>query len=406
MNHSPGACAKPGSNRPRYEVAQIARAHASCLTDLLNAEQKAVLRAITACRTAELGGHLQVCHDCGLEQPRYNSCRNRHCPKCQALAQYRWLQARKERILPVHHFHVVFTVPEELRALILRNRRVLYTLLFETAPHGLLALGADTKRLGAELGVTAVLHTWARDLGFHPHLHCVVTGGGLNTAGDGWVETNPGFLFPVRVLGSLFRGKFLAGLRKLYEQGHLDLTRTCALLRERDVFRRLLDRLYTKRWHVYCKPPFGDTESVFAYLGRYTHRVGISNARITHVDDTQVRFRTRHGKHATVTPQEFLRRFMLHVLPKGFVRIRHFGILASGNVNTKLAEAMRLLGTRRRPEKTLQEESSPPAESDHNSPAYIALYKELTGIDLQRCSRCRSLSTSIVAIQSKARAPP
>ena len=406
MTHSPGACVKPGPNRPRYEVAQIARAHAACLTDLLNAEQKAVLRAVTACRTAELGGHLQVCHDCGHQQPQYNSCRNRHCPKCQALAQYRWLEARKERILPVHHFHVVFTVPAELRPLILRNRRVLYTLLFDTAPHGLLALGADTTRLGAELGVTAVLHTWAKDLGYHPHLHCVVTGGGLNAAGDGWVKTNPGFLLPVRVLGSLFRGKFLAGLRTLYEQGHLDLTGPCALLRDRDAFRRLLDRLYKKRWHVYCKPPFGDTESVFAYLGRYTHRVGISNARITHVDDAQVRFKTRHGKCATVTPQEFLRRFMLHVLPKGFVRIRHFGILASGNVNTKLAEARRLLDARCKPDEAVQVESSQPADSKNSIPTYVVLYKQLTGIDLQCCPQCGGRSTSIVALQTKARAPP
>lgn len=406
MTHSPGACAKPGSTRPRYEVAQIARAHAASLTDRLSAEQNAVLRAIMTCRTADLGGHVQICHDCGHQQPQYNSCRNRHCPKCQALAQYRWLQARKERILPVHHFHVVFTVPAELRPLFLRNRRLLYALLFETAPQSLLTLGVDRKRLGAELGITAVLHTWARDLGFHPHLHCVVTGGGLNAAGDDWVSTRPAFLFPDRVLSALYRGKLLAGLRALYDSGRLDLTGRCEALQEQAAFDQWLDRLYKKNWRVYCKPPFGDAETVYAYLGRYTHRVAISNARIAHIDDTQVRFHTRHGKQATVTPPEFLRRLMLHVLPKGFVRIRHFGLLAPSNVNTKLVVAQTVL-TERHEHKPMP----PPArcqlaEAEQNAPTYIAIYKCLTGIDLQCCPRCGGRSTSRLALQSTARGPP
>lgn len=365
-----------------------------------------MLRAIMACRTAELGGHLQVCDDCGNQQPQYNSCRNRHCPKCQALAQFRWLQARKERILPVHHFHVVFTVPAELRALFLQNRRLLYGLLFDTAPQTLLSLATDPKRLGAQLGVTAVLHTWRRDLGFHPHLHCVVTGGGLNAVGNEWVKTDPGYLFPIRVLGALFRGKFLAGMRALYENGRLSLNGPCASLRERDVFQALLNRLYLKAWHTYCKPPFGAPDSVFAYLGRYTHRVGISNARITTIDDTKVSFRTRHGKQATLTPLEFLRRFLLHVLPKGFVRIRHFGLLAPSNVTTKLATASRLLA--------LQHPSCPgprPAVEDcasaaDASPTFVTLYKQLTGVDLRCCPQCGSASTKSIALQFNARGPP
>lgn len=316
------------------------------------------------------------------------------------------LQARKERILPVHHFHVVFTVPSELRPRIQRNRRLLYGLFFETAPQSLLSLGVDGKRLGAELGITAVLHTWARDLGFHPHLHCVVTGGGLNAAGDGWVSTHPAFLFPVRVLSALYRGKFLAGLRALYNHGRLDLTGRCEALQGQAVFEQWLDRLYKKNWRVYCKPPFGDAETVYAYLGRYTHRVAISNARIAHVDDAQVRFHTRHGKQATVTPPEFLRRLMLHVLPKGFVRIRHFGLLAPSNVQTKLAIANGLLT-----EHNEHKPKPPPArcrlpEPEPNVPTYIAIYKYLTGIDLQCCPQCGSRSTSRLALQSTARGPP
>lgn len=250
---------------------------------------------MAACRTAALGGHLQQCNGCGHQQPQYNSCRNRHCPKCQALAQHRWLQSRSTRILPVHHFHVVFTLPAELRPLVLRNRRVLYALLFEVASMTLLELGADPKRLGGLLGITAVLHTWTRDLSFHPHLHCVVTGGGLSADGHRWLKTRPGYLFPVRVLGALFRGKFLHRLRSLQTAGVLE-THGLDMTQDRLGFDRLLDKLHRKRWLVYSKPPFGSPQAVFAYLGRYTHRVGISNARLLHVDATSVRFRTRHQR--------------------------------------------------------------------------------------------------------------
>lgn len=371
-------------------MAQIVRAQAARLQDhrWVTAEHKSVLLAIATCRTAALGGHMQLCDGCGYQQPRYNSCRNRHCPKCQALSQHRWLLARMTRVLPVHHFHVVFTLPAELRALCLHNRSRLYALLFETAPQAMLQLGMDPRRLGAQLGITAVLHTWRRDLGLHPHLHCVVTGGGLSLDQQRWVCTRPGFLFPVRVLGALFRGKFLDALASLYDRGQLKLCGACAELADPQEFQRLLRKLYTKPWVVYSKPPFGDAQAVYAYLGRYTHRVAISNARLLDVDDHQVRFRTRHGKSATLDPIEFLRRLMLHVLPKGFVRIRHFGLLAPSNVPTKLERARYLL-------QRLTQSPCPPSPqprdglaADDDEPGYVRLYRVLTGIDLRLCPSC------------------
>lgn len=394
----------------RYEVAQIARAHSQQLMEEhpVTSEQKAVLRAIIACRTAALGGHLQLCAQCGYQRPHYNSCRNRHCPKCQALAQRRWLQARTERILPVHHFHVVFTLPAELRALLLHNRSRLYALLFETAPQALLQLGADKKHLGAQFGITAVLHTWTRDLSFHPHLHCVVTGGGLSHDGQRWVSTRPQFLLPVRVLASLFAGKFLGALRTLYDRGQLQLRGACQALADPLLFRRLIDKLYAKRWVVYCKPPFGDARAVFAYLGRYTHRVAISNRRLLHVDDKRVQFRTRHEKTATLAPVEFLRRLLLHVLPKGFVRIRHFGLLAASNVPKKLLLARKLV------EPSVPTQATPSAIAPHpkhrldddNAPNYIRVYYELTGVDLRRCPLCATLSMLAQPLPVPARGPP
>lgn len=409
MAPCPSPCAGLRTTGARYEVAQIVRGHAARLQERHNvtAEHRAVLRAIAACRTAALGGHLQVCGHCGHQRPHYNSCRNRHCPKCQALAQYRWLQARVVRILPVHHFHVVFTLPAELRALFLHNRRRLYALLFEAAPGALLQLAMDPRRLGAQLGITAVLHTWRRDLGLHPHLHCVVTGGGLSPDAQRWVSTRPGFLFPVRVLGSLFRGKFLDALASLYHRGQLELSGACTALADPREFQRFLGNLYTKNWVVYSKPPFGDARAVFAYLGRYTHRIAISNARLLAVDDDAVRFRTRHGKSTTVDPVEFLRRLMLHVLPKGFVRIRHFGLLAPSGVATKLAVARGLL-TQRAEQPVLPSSSSsehaPAADSD--VPDYVRLYRDLTGIDLLLCPNCGADAMHARPLDVRGRDPP
>ncbi len=407
MIHSPGPCGAPGaSERLPYEVAQIVRDHAGQLRpESLSAEQRQVLAAIAACRTAALGGHVQLCAGCGHRQPQYNSCRNRHCPKCQALAQHRWLDAREKRILPVHHFHVVFTLPAELRPLVLGNRRLLYALLFETASQTLLALGADAKRLGGLLGITAVLHTWTRDLSFHPHLHCVVTGGGLSADGHRWISTRPGYLFPVRVLGALFRGKFLHRLRALHEAGALEL-RGLGEASDAFDFERFLDQLHRKRWLVYSKPPFGGAAAVFAYLGRYTHRVGISNARLLHVDASSVRFRTRQGRQATLSPVEFLRRLLLHVLPKGFVRIRHFGLLAPANVETHLSRCHSLLDTPDCPVRSAPPSARPPLPTDPAIPAHVQLYHRLTGIDLRRCPACGQTKVVFVPLHEPARGPP
>jgi hypothetical protein len=397
------------TNGARYEVAQIVRAHAARLQErhCITAEHKAVLRAIAACRTVALGGHLQVCERCGHQRPHYNSCRNRHCPKCQALAQHRWLVARTARILPVHHFHVVFTVPAELRALFLLNRSRLYALLFEAASQALLQLGMDPKRLGAQLGITAVLHTWRRDLGLHPHLHCVVTGGGLSRDAQRWVSTRLGFLFPVRVLAALFRGKFLDALASLNDRGQLKLTGACEPLADPREFHRLLGKLYTKHWVVYSKPPFGDARAVFAYLGRYTHRIAISNARLLDVSDHAVRFRTRHAKAATLHPVEFLRRLMLHVLPKGFVRIRHFGLLAPSNVPTKLEAARSLLAPRaEQPASPPPPPSRQPPAADRDVPDYIQLYRDLTGVDLMLCPKCGANGMHAQPLELRGRDPP
>jgi len=371
---------------------------------VLSTEQRKVLRALCRCRTAELGGHLDVCEHCDLERPAYNSCRDRHCPKCQALAQHRWLQERRKHILPVHHFHVVFTLPAQLRPLMQANPRALYGLLFETAPKCVLQLARDPKRLGAQLGLTAVLHTWRRDLGYHPHLHCVVTGGGLDEQGQ-WRATRPGFLLPVRVLGKLLRGKFLDGLRRLHARGELVLP---ACLPDAHAFERLLDKLYQKSWCVYCKRPFGGADAVFEYLGRYTHRIGISNARILHVSERTVVFRTRLPRTAVLAPQLFLSRFLQHVLPHGFVRIRHYGLLASGNVRGALAKAKSLLQTSR-PLPT-----APPmpnaADPALDEPRHVRLYRELTGIDLRVCARCGGAMTPhplpARPAQARERAPP
>jgi hypothetical protein len=304
------------------------------------------MACIEVCRTEVLGGHVDLCPDCGHETtPSYNSCRNRHCPKCQALDQARWIEARKERILPVPYFHVVFTMPGELKPLALYNRRLIYGLLFTAAAETLLKLGRDPDRLGALLGITAVLHTWTRDLRFHPHLHCVVTGGGLALDGDRWVDSGDTFLFPVKVISALFRGKFIALLKRAHRRGDLDLGPDDGLCPD---VSGLCSTLFEKPWVVYAKRPFAGPEQVFAYLGRYTHRVA-----------------------------------MLHVLPKGFGKIRHYGLLASGNVKSKLPIAQRLL----------QPIDSPDNNSGHeheheSSPQWQQLLRDLTGVDVTICPVC------------------
>ncbi len=388
------------SGRPPLEVADIVRRHGEAFasTHALTPDQHAVLRAVARCRTAELGGHVDVCDRCGHQEIAYNSCRNRHCPKCQGLSQARWVARRMERVLPTHSFHVVFTLPSELRHLAFANRELLFDLLFATAAETLLELGRDPNRLGADLGITSVLHTWTRDLRFHPHVHCIVTGGGLSVDGSRWIATRPTFLFHVAVLGKLFRGKFLDGLRLAYDRGVLALSGAAAGLVDRDRFARLCDKLYRTRWIAYAKPPFGGPEEVFRYLGRYTHRVGLSNRRLVSLDERGVTFKTRGDHCVTLPPAEFLRRFLSHVLPKGFVKIRHHGLMAPSHVHTKLAAARRLL-----------EQASPAEPSPAPAPRAPRDFRELllaiTGVDIRRCHQCNDGTMIRYPLQDAALVP-
>ena len=356
------------TTRPALEVADILRAHGDAYRQQrpVSPEQAAVLTQLIQCRTAALGGHLDHCETCGFQRVSYNSCRNRHCPKCQASKRAAWVETRLNRVLPVPHFHVVFTLPKELHPLALRNRRALYKLLFEAASSTLLQLAADPKRLGAQIGVTAVLYTWGQNLLFHPHLHCVVTGGGLSADGQRWVSARPRYLLPVKVMAKLFRGKFLAGLKQAYQRGQLTLAGSTAPLADSAVFDKLLAGLYACDWVVYAKPPFGGAQQVYRYLGRYTHRVAISNSRLVAHENGQVVFRWKdyadgsQTKLMRLSAIEFIRRFLLHVLPKRFVRIRHYGLLASRNVTTRLARCGELLNA----DVPEQKQELPTAERD------------------------------------------
>lgn len=381
--------APPG--RPRIEVADVFRAHGETYrqSHALSGDQLKVMRAIEQCRTEALGGHLDVCLACGFERPAYHSCRNRHCPKCQSLAQARWIEQRLARILPTNHFHVVFTMPAELRPLCRANRELVFKLLFASASRTLLTIGDDPERLGGRLGITAVLHTWTRKLTFHPHLHCIVTGGGLSPSGDEWVACSPRYFFPVKVIGALFRGKFLAGLRRLRDDGALRYTGAAASLDDDDAFARLLDRLYRASWVVYAKRPFAGPEHIFRYLGRYTHRVGLSNHRIQAFDDSGVRFATKNGDSVTVEPLEFIRRYLDHVLPSGFNKIRHFGIYAASNIKTKLQQARELLPTRNEFHPSQQSEQAADSIAEVTL-TWAELLLRLTGIDPRRCPQCEA----------------
>jgi hypothetical protein len=346
-----------GGPRPHYELADVVRRYGARYrqTHLVSGPQEIVLRAIARCRTAALGGHVEACDACGTTRVAYNSCRNRHCPKCQGRARAKWLAAQQALLLPVPYFHLVFTLPHELNALLRVNPRRLYALLFRAAAATLQTFARDDRHLGAELGVTAVLHTWGQPLTQHVHVHCVVTGGGLSADGQRWVSSRPGFLFPVRALSQVFRGTFLAGLRRLRARARLRFAGECAALAEPAPWTRWLQTLRRCDWVVYAKPPFGGPERVLRYLSRYTHRVAIANERLLFVGDGLVRFRWKdyaHGyreKVMTLAADEFLRRFLLHVVPRGFMRIRHFGLLANRHRATKLARCRDLLGASRAP---------------------------------------------------------
>ena len=336
---------------PLFEVANIVRAYGAAFqaTHTVSHEQARVLRAIAQCRTAALGGHVEHCVSCGTERVCYDSCRNRHCPKCQGSVRAKWLAAEQALLLPIPYFHVVFTLPHHLNPLIRVNQRTLYDLLFQTAAQTLQEFARDPKHLGAEIGLTAVLHTWGQTLTEHVHVHCVVTGGGLSPDGTQWRTCQRRFLFAVKALGSVFRGKYLTGLDRLRSQQRLTFVGESAVLAEAAAWNSFRQQLYAKPWVVYAKPPWGSPEQVLKYLSRYTHRVAIANSRLVFVGDGVVRFRyTDYAAGGTtkvmeLRAEEFLRRFLLHVVPTSFVRIRHYGVLATRTRQEKLARARQLL---------------------------------------------------------------
>ena len=343
-------------NRPALEMADIVRQAGPDYIERHRSElawpHLKVLRAIQNCRTAALGGHLDACLECGHQAISYNSCRNRHCPKCQTSAREQWLAARSAELLPVPYYHVVFTLPGALSALVLQNKRLLYNLLFRASAETLLEVAANPKHLGAQIGFLSVLHSWGQRLDHHPHLHCVVPGGGVSL--EGWEWKNPprrGFFLPVRVLSRVFRGKFVAGLKRLFRRRQLQFHGALRHLAEARLFRRFLRSLFQSDWVVYAKKPFGGPEHVLQYLARYTHRVAISNHRLLSFAEGQVTFRWKDYAHGskqrkmTLTTDEFLRRFLLHVLPGGFMRIRHFGFLANRQRGEHIARCRQLLAS-------------------------------------------------------------
>lgn len=342
--------------------------------------QLKTMNCIESCRTSKLGGHIDECDSCGHLRISYNSCRNRHCPKCQYLSKERWLLNREQDLLPVGYFHVVFTIPDGLNPIALRNQKEVYSILFRAASETLLELGKDPKYLGGQLGFISVLHTWGQNLMDHPHLHCIVPGGGLSLDGSFWMNSRKKFFIPVKVLSKKFQGKFLAYLKEAYGNGRLRFPGQIESLGRNCNFQRLIDNLYQINWVVYCKPPFKSPYHVLRYLGRYTHRVAISNNRIIDISNGQVAFKWRdykdhnRNKLMSVETNEFIRRYLLHVLPPKFVKIRHYGILSNRNRNSKLKVCQKLTGTiyRVKSEKLSIEE----------------LLLKLTGFDLRSCPCC------------------
>nr|WP_313809034.1 IS91 family transposase [Sphingobium sp.] len=324
----------------------------------LSLHQLKVMSAIETCRTAALGGHVETCEDCGHWRIAYNSCRNRHCPKCQGAAARTWLAEREADLLPVGYFHVVFTLPAEVADIAWQNKALLYDLLFRAASETMLTIAADPRHLGARIGITAVLHTWGSAMTHHPHVHMIVPGGGIALDGTRWISSRPAFLLPVRVLGKLFRRLFLTRLTALHDTGRLAFFGAMADVADRRTFLRHLAPVRKKRWVVYAKPPFAGPEAVLAYLSRYTHRVAISNRRLVAFDENGVTFRCKDYRRdgaerhriMTLAADEFIRRFLLHVLPRGFHRIRHYGLLASAARKDNLALARRLLAVPSEPE--------------------------------------------------------
>jgi len=376
-------------DRPKLEVADIFRRYGTAYreqhADSMSVAQRRAMSAIEQCRTAALGGHLERCDACGHERNCYNSCRDRHCPKCQSLARAQWIEKRQSELLDVPYFHVVFTVPQEIAAIAYQNKRVVYNILFRSMAQTLTTIAADPQHLGAQIGFFAVLHTWAQNLHFHPHLHAVVAGGGLSSDGERWVSCRPGFFLPVRVLSRLFRRLFLTALERSFHRGKLNFFGALKALLDRGRFAELLTKAKETEWVVYAKRPFAGPQQVLDYVGRYTHRVAISNNRLLDMENDQVRFQWKDYRHhdrvktMTLSAGEFMRRFLLHVLPNGFQRIRYYGFLGSRRREEKLARCRCLLGM-------------PPADAPAATNAgqdYRDRYEDLTSPSLRQCPRCQ-----------------
>jgi hypothetical protein len=384
--------------RGAIEVADIFRRHGDAYWQDNRAHmgrgERRVMGAIAACRTAALGGHVEQCADCGVIRIAYNSCRNRHCPKCQNLARAEWLEARRADLLPVPYFHVVFTLPAAAAEIAFHNKTVVYDILMRTAAETLRTVAADPRHLGAEIGLVAVLHTWGQTLDHHPHVHCIVPGGGLSPDRRRWIACRPGFFLPVRVLSSLFRRLFLAHLDAAFKAGRLRFSGALSALTDPASFAQRLDGLRSIDWVVYAKPPFGNPEQVLAYLSRYTHRVAIANSRLISLEDGRVSFRWRDYRHnarnkiMTLAAEEFIRRFLLHTLPDGLQRIRHYGFLANGQRTDKLARCRQLL-------------AAPPAEPPPPPRDFRERFRQLTGCDLDICPCCGGRMVSLGPLPRK-----
>ncbi len=374
-------------DRPRLEMADVFRRHGQSYLDrhsgVIPLEHRRVMNAIALCRTAALGGHLEQCSQCGRQHPCYNPCSNRHCPKCQSLARAQWIEDRKSELLDCPYFHAVFTVPEQIAAIALQNKRTVYGILFRAASETLLTIGADPQHLGAQIGFFAVLHTWGQNLLHHPHLHCVVPGGGLSPDGSRWIPSRPGFFLPVRVLSRLFRRLFLEYLQDAFEAAGLRFAGALESLADPIQWDAYLAPVRRAEWVVYTKPPFGGPAQVLDYVGRYTHRVAISNNRIRDIGDRHVTFQwkdyrdTDRQKVMTLEADEFIRRFLLHVLPQRFQRIRYYGFLANRQRKQKLEQCRQCLVM---PEPVPQ----PEAPRDYRDRA-----EQITGVSLRLCLVCR-----------------
>lgn len=393
--------------RSSFEVAAIFRAHGEDYrqTHRLGPSQQRAMSDIQACRTAQLGGHVDRCSNgCGYQAISYNSCRNRHCPKCQSLNQAKWLEERTQRLLPTRYFHLVVTLPHELIPLTLSNRKLLFNVLFEAAAKALLEFALSYQRLRARIGFTAVLHTWDQELNFHPHLHIVATGGGLSQDGTRWVCAANSFLLPVRALSMIIKGKFVEALEEVFREGKLKGNVPC--LGSVSLFTRFLRKLRRMKWVVYSKELFDSSEKAYDYLSRYTHRVAISNNRLTNIAAEKVTFRARDNYHPgrhrfiTISASEFIRRFLLHILPARFVKIRHFGLMAPCNAKTKLERARSLIPTK--------DSRDDLARTDilKHCKTWQEVMLSLTGIDLTTCPKCgrgtlvRSKLTTVDQISS------